>query len=65
MSSEFEVQDFEVVEPLAAVAEPAGQVLHKRQVQFHQGRPDAGPFRVVRRQVRQPLEQLPGPGPVG
>ena len=52
----------EIVQPLAAVAEPAGQVLNQRQVQLNEGRPDARALRIVGRQRRQPLD-IRGRGP--
>ena len=55
----------EVVEPLAAVAEPAREVLHQRQVQLDQVAADTSPFGILGRQYGQPLEQLAGPRPVG
>src|SRR5580693_5115049 len=50
----------QVVEPLAAVPEPAGQVLDQRQVQLDQFAPYALPLLISLGQRYQPLEQLPG-----
>src|SRR6202042_1984133 len=58
----------QVIEPLAAVAEPAGQVPDPREGPLHQPAADAQPVGVVHRQGREPLEELAGmaalPAPV-
>src|SRR5207253_1979146 len=55
----------EVVQPLAAVPEPARKVLHQRQMQFDQVAADTRPFRILGRQLGQSFEQLAGARPVG
>ena len=54
----------QVVEPLAPVAEPAGQVLDQGQVQLDQLAADAQPLGIAFGQLCEPLEQLPGVPPV-
>src|SRR5690606_6489816 len=55
----------QVVQPLAAVAETAGEVLHQRKVELHELVADALALRVALGQLGEPLEQGARPGPVG
>src|SRR5690606_3201674 len=55
----------EVVEPLAAVAETAGEVFDQGQVELHQLVPDALPARLVGAQLGQLREQHASTDPVG